>query len=268
MLGRKPYIFRAKVMHKRLIPKINQFNYRVYYLVMPISDLDNPQWQQQIPNNLKINRLGITSFFSKDHGKKDGSSLKLWITDILKQYNLNNNVKNIALIAMPRIFGYVFNPVSFWLCLDGNNNLIAVLSEVNNTFGETHCYLCYHHDFRTINSDDIMVTNKLFHVSPFLERNGEYKFRFTITKNNQIAIYIDYYNENGKKQLLTSLMGKLEPLTKSSLRKAFWQHPLVTFKTIFLIHMQALKLVSKKIKYINKPPQKEQRFSVNKKDSY
>jgi hypothetical protein len=161
---------------------------------------------------------------------------------------------------MPRVLGYAFNPVSFWLCLDEKKNIRAVLCDVNNTFGENHKYLCSNEKASVIKPEHWIEAEKLFHVSPFLKREGKYEFRFSL-KNKDLKIWINFYNKEGKKQLITSLIGTLESLTKHSLRKNFWKHPLVTLKTIYLIHWQALKLILKGIKYIPKPDLLKPTFS-------
>ena len=245
-----PSIFNAKVMHKRLLPRINQFTYGVYYLAFPLSQLAALQdgWR------FGVNRAGVLSFHERDHGVRDGSDLEAWARQILQEHAVPEADGEIVLISLPRVLGYVFNPVSFWLCFDKQNQLRAVINEVNNTFGESHCYLCVHADRRVISSEDWLVADKLFHVSPFLERVGRYQFRFAI-KPDTIGIWIDYLNGEGNKQLLTALTGSLVPYSRQSRRAAFWRHPLVTIKTIWLIHWQAIKLLSKRIGYVPKPEQ-------------
>ncbi|OJX13102.1 MAG: DUF1365 domain-containing protein [Caedibacter sp. 37-49] len=235
-----PQIYTAKVMHKRLFPKKNTFNYGVYYLVLPLPAISIP---------------GIlTSFHAKDLGERSGADPTLWVRGILMDYGLNKKTKNIILVTMPRVLGYVFNPVSFYFCLDDNNDLRAILCEVHNTFGEQHSYLCANFDHTPITSSCWLEAEKVFHVSPFLEREGNYKFRFDL-RPDKLGIWIDYYDSQQQKQLITSLIGTFTPLTSKSLRSAFWHHPLVTLKTIFLIHWQALKLILKGIRYIAKLPQ-------------
>jgi len=246
-----PQLYTAKVMHKRLFPKVNGFSYRIYYIALPLLKMANIAWPRMM------------SFNIHDHGAKDGGDLNDWAREILKQYGLNEITHSISLISMPRILGYVFNPVSFWLCLDDQQQLRAVLAQVNNTFGETHSYLCAHDDKRVIEQDDWLSAEKVFHVSPFLQREGSYQFRFSLNEKT-LGIWIDFYNAEGKKQLITSLMGNLKPLTKSSMRRAFWAHPLVTFKTIMLIHWQAIKLLAKGIAYVPKPEQKKIRLTSTK----
>ncbi len=255
-----PQLFTARVMHKRLFPKVNQFTYGIYYLALPLSKLSDTELKKSLP----INRSGLLSFRTRDYGpRKNNSSpqdLENWIREILASRNLDAEIKNIVLISMPRVLGYGFNPVSFWMCFDTENKLRAILCEVNNTFGETHSYLCVNKDLSPIKEDDWLTSEKLFHVSPFIAREGSYKFRFSLNQD-KLAIWINYHDENDNKQLVTSLIGSLAPLTKKSLRNAFWKHPLVTLKTIALIHWQALKLFSKGIKYNDKPEQKNQRIT-------
>lgn len=241
-----PQIFTAKVMHKRLFPKENSFTYGVYYLALPLP-------AQAIPSRL-------TRFDASDLGYRDGSDPGAYAKSILSQYGLDQKTQHIILITMPRVLGYVFNPVSFYLCLDKDKHLKAVIAEVHNTFGEQHTYLCANKDHTPIDADDWLEAEKLFHVSPFLERSGHYRFRFSL-KNDKLGIWIDYFDKEKNKQLLTSLTGSLTPLSSASLRKAFWSHPLVTLKTILLIHWQALKLVSKRIRYIPKPEQYKEKIS-------
>ena len=251
-----PHILRGQVMHKRLWPRLNQFTYSIYYLALPLSQLEqiNDGWR------CGYNRSALVSFYDRDHGPCDGTSLDTWMRHILAENNISAADGEIVLITMPRVLGYVFNPVSFWLCHDKAGNLRAVLCEVNNTFGETHLYLCAHADARPLSADDVPEAHKLFHVSPFLTRDGRYTFRFAVTERS-CGVWIDYYNPDGRAQLLTALTGRLEPLTRASLSRAFWQTPLVGLRAIFLIHWQALKLVAKRIKYVPKPAQLPQRLT-------
>lgn len=242
----------GKVMHSRLFPKSNKFSYGIYYLSISLSKLS------EIP--IAYNKFGLLSFYDKDHGKCDGSDLQEWLDDIKEQYNLSVANGETTLMCMPRVIGYVFNPVSFWLCHDKEGQLRAVLCEVHNTFGEKHTYVCAHEDQRPIQPEDTLTGQKIFHVSPMLEREGHYEFRFLYSEKS-FAAWIDFYDIENNKKLVTSLIGRLDEMNSKSLSKAFWVYPLITFKAITLIHWQALKLLVKGIKYISKPKQKEQRVS-------
>jgi len=239
-----PSLLSAKVMHKRLFPKVNQFCYSVYYVMIPLSKLDNI--------DIAVNKHRFLSFWVKDHGDKKGGDLRKWADAILTDYQLDASVKEVVLVTMPRVCWYVFNPVSFWLCLDDNDSLRAVICQVNNTFGESHSYVCAHSGGDVIHNDDWLEAKKLFHVSPFLEREGHYQFRFSY-KQGHFGAWIDYYDATNNKTLLTSMVGEHEPLTKVKLYKQSMVCPLVTFKVVFLIHLQAIKLLLKGIKYVAKP---------------
>jgi len=247
-------LINCEVMHQRLSPRKNAFKYDAYYLGIPLSQIES----NAIGETLNLNRFGLHSFYEKDHGYRDGTSLKAWLYDMFDAYKLEKP-KEVFLITMPRVFGYVFNPVSFWFCYNSKDELYAVVSEVNNTFGETHSYLNYLHDKDT-NGD--YVAKKVFHVSPFLEREGYYDFQFSIN-DDSMKIYINLFNENKEKILLTSLIGKVDNLNSMSLKKAFFRVPFLTIRSIFLIHFQAIKLLIKKIKYIPKPDQKKEHISRN-----
>ena len=251
-----PQIFTATVMHKRFFPKVNQFNYGIYYLALPLKRL----YALNAKSHIAINKRGIVSFYEKDHGSRGKQDLQSWIDNILSKHTLSDIIDNVVLVSMPRIFGYTFNPVSFWLCLDKTNQLRAVLCEVNNTFGETHCYFCMKDDGSPIRKEHELTTQKLFHVSPFLERKGHYQFRF-LYDEAKLGIWIDLYDADNNKQLTTSLTGNFENLTRISLRRVFWKYPIVTLKTITLIHLQAMKLLLKRIKYVKKPLQNTKKIS-------
>lgn len=243
-----PQLFTAQVMHSRIFPRRNSFNYGVYYLVLPLPTAP-------VPGRL-------ASFHAKDVGLRDGSDPTQWVRGILTEYSLNELTHDIVLVAMPRVLGYVFNPVSFYFCLDADGQTRAVLCEVHNTFGEQHSYLCAHADHRPIMSGDWLEADKVFHVSPFLPREGSYKFRFDL-RADKLGIWIDYYDAANNKQLLTSLTGEFTPLTAVNLQRAFWRYPLVALKAVLLIHWQALKLVAKGIRYIPRSTQLAEKVAAS-----
>lgn len=250
----------ANVVHKRLSPRENSFAYRVYYVSLPIT-ADNAHHRLE---GLRVNRKGLVSFFDRDHGARDGTSLFQWITGHLTDLGVLG-VTHIQLIAMPRILGYVFNPVSFWVCYGDNDTVQAVLCEVSNTFGETHSYLCAHANHHPITPTETIEAAKVFHVSPFLEVKGHYRFRFRVDAQ-KCVIHIDY-DDGTDKVLATAINGHFVPLNAQASRAAFWQHPLVTVKTIMLIHYQAVKLFVKRVGFFHKPEQRDEQItrSISKK---
>jgi len=129
--------------------------------------------------------------------------------------------------------------------------LRAVLSEVTNTFGERHCYFCFHDDRRPIAKKDNLEARKIFHVSPFLPIAGTYQFRFDLT-SDRVAVTINLCDQ-GQTCLTTSLTGAIMPLSSWRLLMALGANPLLPFKVIALIHFQAIRLYFKRIRHFNKP---------------
>ena len=159
------------VMHRRLRPVAHHFAYRVFFLRLPLTRLEDA--------GIAVNRPGLCSFHYRDHGARDGSHPLAWIRQLLAREGIEADGE-VWLHCFPRVLGYVFNPVSFWFCEDRNGRLQAVLAEVNNTFGEHHSYLLAHPDRRPIETGDALSARKAFHVSPFCEVEGGYAFQFRV----------------------------------------------------------------------------------------
>jgi uncharacterized protein len=236
----------ASVFHARWRPRRNAFRYRAFYLAVPVSE-----FRRGRPSPLlAIDRPGLFSLRTRDYGDRKGAPAD-WIKQTLCEWNISEADGETTLVTMPRVFGYAFNPVNFWLCLDRDGCLRAVLSEVNNTFGERHCYLSFHEDHRVIAAGDTLHARKIFHVSPFMDVKGEYQLRFAYAPNS-ISIAINLFADETL-MLSTTIGGDLRPLSMSRLLRAVLLNPLLPFKVIALIHYQGLKLYLKKMRYYRKP---------------
>jgi uncharacterized protein len=232
------------VMHERHAPARNRFAYAMFTLRLPLSQLHD----MRVPL-LGINRWNLMSVHECDHGPRDGSPLLPWVREQLARHGLADIADGEVLLqTLPRLFGYVFNPVSFWFCHDKSGGLRAVLAEVSNTFGEHHDYLVAHVDGRVIGPDDQLMARKLFHVSPFLPVRGEYAFRFRL-RGGHGFVAIDYFDA-GEKVLTTRLSGRITRLSGRSLLLAWLRCPLLTFGVIARIHWQALRLLIKRVPFL------------------
>ena len=204
---------------------------------------------------VKDNEFGICSFYDKDHGLGDSDSLA-WIESILQENHINHVDGEIWLNTFPRVLGYVFNPVSFWICTRSNGNVQAVLAEVNNTFGERHCYLLYKDSGEAILSGESLKSKKVFHVSPFCEVRGEYLFRFLFSQDSQSganSVARIELHEDSAPLINTSISGTSKPLNRHHLYSALVRYPLMSLGVIFRIHWQALKLWIKGVPFYSKP---------------
>ncbi len=250
----KAGIFFGDVMHVRLRPRRNAFRYRVFFLRFPISAIE------RLENALfSVNRWNIFSFHYRDHGPRDGSHPEAWLRNLLSREGLEAADGEIMLQTFPRMLGYVFNPISFWFCHDRGGALRAVLCEVSNTFGEHHHYLVSHPDAVAIEAGDSFVARKVFHVSPFCEVSGEYRFEFRVGAESS-HVRIDY-DDAGGRLLRTAVSGKGGAFSVRGLLRAFTLYPWMTLGVVVRIHFQALRLWLKGVPWFMKPVPPEREVS-------
>lgn len=237
-----PTLLVGHVMHKRLRPTVHGFVYPVFFVRLPLSRLDAASH-----GLFSVDRFNALSFHRRDHGPRDGSPLLPWIRTVLKEHGLPDNGE-VVLQTFPRVFGFVFNPVSFWLCHNASGELIAMLAEVSNTFGERHNYLLKNPDGAPLQDGQVLQAEKALHVSPFNKIEGGY--RFVLTLNRDVPrIRIDYADTEGP-LLLTAVSGKPQGWAPRALLMALLRMPLLTFGVVLRIHWQALRLWLKKVPFV------------------
>ena len=234
-----PEIVSAHTTHARRGGPANAFRYGVdYVLIDPLTDTG--------PGLFSRNRFNLTAVHDRDHG---GSQLQghVWALGILNTRGLTDC--HLLLLTQPRCLGYVFNPVSFWLAFC-DNDLCAVIAEVNNTYGDRHSYVCANPGFVPIRPDQQIVATKLMHVSPFQDVAGSYAFKFDI-RPDKIAIRINFRNRD--MGLIATLHGHRSPLTNRSIVSALLRRPFGAARVSMLIHWQALKLKLKGATFQRRP---------------
>lgn len=243
----------------------HRFVYPVMYFRLDLSDkLPASHW-------FKHNRFGLYSFFDNDHGSKDKpeQASQDWFFEQLNDAHVDDDmlqrIDRVDIITQPRVLGFVFNPVSFWLAFDADNQLVLALAEVNNTFGVRLSYLLTVDNQQRITKQQLLNAPKLLHVSPFFEVKGSYQFRFDIT-DDKAHILINYYREASSGEvpqgttptLATTLNVTASPLTDKQLAKTFWKYGLSTLLVVARIHWQALKLKLKGATFHSSPPKPQQ----------
>ena len=239
-------ILDARVTHVRHQPRPYALSHKLWYLHIGLDELT------RLPGALLgYNRGKLYSINDRDYGES-GRPLARWIDDAFAAAGCGvPPAGRIALLTMPRIAGFSFNPVSFWLCHDAGGALRAVLAEVNNTFGERHCYLCRKDDASPITARDRLQAFKVFHVSPFLPVDGEYTFRFDESEE-RLGIFITL-TRAGQRILFVSIAGRFAPLTSRGLLARFARAPLPAPLVVLLIHYHAARLYLRGIKLFAKP---------------
>lgn len=239
----------GQVRHVRLRPQRNAFVYANWFVWLPMRQLADPRTH----GALAINRAGLLSFFDQDHGDgrgpEQGGALA-WVQDLLRAEGIHDADGDVWLHTYPRVWGYTFKPVSFWYCHHANGGLRAIVAEVNNTFGERHCYLLDNPSWGVEQE-----ARKVFHVSPFCDVKGGYRFRFMTTERqgaHHTVARIDYDDGHGP-LLQTSVSGALAPATREALRHVLWRYGPMTLMVMARIHWQALKLWLKRTGFRRKP---------------
>ena len=242
-----PLIGFGQVRHTRLRPRKHEFAYPTFFLMLPLRGL------HQYSGPLAVNRRGALSFYDTDHGDgrgpEQGGALA-WLDELLHAEGIVDATGEVWLHCYPRVLGYTFKPVSFWYCHGADGDLRVIVVEVNNTFGERHCYLL---DAPSYGME--LHARKVFHVSPFCDVSGDYRFRFMRTRHggeDRTVVRIDHDDADGT-LLQTSVSGTLLPVSSATLHRAVWRYPAMTFLLIARIHWQALRLWLKRVRFHRKP---------------
>ena len=246
MMTSAPSLLIGQVMHRRLRPAVNAFTYPVFFIQLPLSKLSAASGPI-----FSVDRHNLLSFHQKDHGPRDGSPLLPWIQRLLRDQGLPADGE-VVLQCFPRVLAYVFNPVSFWFCYDRAGNLIAILAEVSNTFAGRHCYLLRNPRGEPLRDGQELRADKAFHVSPFNEIAGGYRFSFHLNRASALA-RIDYDDADGE-LLLTAISGRRQAWSSLALLWAFLRMPLLTLGVTVRIHWQALKLCGKGVPFLGAHP--------------
>jgi uncharacterized protein len=242
----KPRLVRGQVRHTRLQPFVHAFDYRAFYLQLPLRSLAATTRQGL---GWGLNCAALLSVHDRDHG--DGRPLLEWATQTLKAASVHDADGEIWLQTFPRMLGYVFKPVSFWFCERADGSLAAVIAEVNNTFGDRHAYVLKAQG-RSIHNGETLHADKAFYVSPFFKIQGSYRFRFFKSGlGGPDVARIEYRNQDNA-LLLTSMSGVSYPLTAGSAILSWLRYPFFSIGVIVRIHLQALILWWKGATFVSK----------------
>lgn len=236
----------AQTTHARRGNLENAFRYGVDYVLTDLGA--TPPWP------ISRNRFNIWSLWDRHHGGPRGRGRgSEWFRQELQKRGFPLEKAKLVLLTQPSFLWFHFNPVSFWIALiDGEP--CAFVAEVNNTFGHRHCYFCAHQDFRPIRGTETLTAKKLMHVSPFQRVEGQYSFRFHLSKRS-VKIRISYHN--GDQGVVATLVGGRTPATSGSLLGAALRRPTGALRVLALIHWQAAILFLKRAPFLKTPPPPE-----------
>lgn len=234
-------LYFGTVHHTRLRPFTHRFSYGVFYGLFDVDEIE------RLNTTLRLfGKRRPIGFDVRTHGPEDGTSLRIWVEGVLAEAGIDLAGGRIMLLAFPKVFGYVFNPISVWYCFDADERLVAVLHEVRNTFGDKHVYAV------PLDPDDLShAFAKELHVSPFMAVTGDYAFTMNVP-GKRLSVGISHRDGDGE-LFRAGLVGTRRELTDRTLLQALMRHPLMTLRVISAIHWQALLLWRKGAKFHKRP---------------
>ncbi|MGJ3230465.1 MAG: DUF1365 domain-containing protein [Oceanicaulis sp.] len=238
------WLYIGHTVHERRAPFLHRFKYRIASLLI---DLDRIEEAGRASALFSTERFNLFSFFSRDHGARDGSNLKAWARARFEEAGIDGGDGPVRLLCAPRVAGYVFNPLSVYFAYGPDGGLKGVIYQVHNTFGDAHAYVAPAGGARRERQE----AEKVFHVSPFFDVAGRYEF--TLREPGEVfRLSILKQREDGPDLLATMAM-KRRALNTANLAGLFGSQPFSTLKTISAIHFEALKLWMKGARYHSRP---------------
>lgn len=247
-VSHSPRLMRGLVIHDRRGPTRHRFTAQALQMQLPLRSLAHLGNQGGL--GWGLNRWALLSIQAGDHG--DGRPLLDWADAQLQAAGILDADGEIWLYSLPRSLGYAFKPVSFWHCENQAGQTVAIIAEVNNTFGERQAYVL---DCRPgYREGQTLVCQKTFYVSPFCPVEGQYAFRFFRPQsvNPRCLSRIDYLQADGTR-LTTSISGVTQPLTQWLALRVWLGRPWTSLSVIVAIHWQAVRLWLKRLPLISRP---------------
>ncbi len=239
-------LYLGEVSHWRFGNAVHRLRYRLAYVLADLDRLDEANARSRL---LGVGRPRLLSVEARDHGDGRQTGLADWVRGHLADCDVQEPCTTIQLLTLPRMFGYVFNPISVYFIYGNGENPHHILYEVNNTFGDRHYYLA------KIDADSPATPHRLkkeLYVSPFFDVEGQY--RFTVEPPGEgLLLEILYYDGAGAKALMATLRGKRQAVTDWQCLKIIIAFPLMTFGVMAAIHWEALKLFLKGARYRSPP---------------
>ncbi|MCK0208517.1 DUF1365 family protein [Starkeya koreensis] len=248
-------LYVGSVIHVRLKPHRRRLSYRLFSLLVDLDELGALDRRLRL---FSLNRFNVLSLHERDHGAGEPGPLKAYVERQLAAAGLAPDGGAVRLLTMPRVLGYAFNPLSVYFCHRRDGSLLAILYEVNNTFGQRHSYLIPVESGQS--APYRQTANKRFYVSPFMDMDLVYSFRVDPPGEGlRIAILA----RDGDGPVLSAVQSaRRRPLTDGGIARVLVTHPMLTLKVIAGIHWEALWIWAKGIGLRPRPPAPESPVSV------
>lgn len=237
-------LWRGQTVHARYMPFEQRFTYRLFLIEVDIDRLSDADQQSAL---FSVNQPGLFSFYTKDHGaKKKAVPLRDWALAQFAKANVSLDGGSVRLVTFPRHLFYKFAPLSLWYGYSPAGELRGIIYEVNNTFGDTHSYVAAAHDGRNRHESD-----KNFHVSPFFDVSGRYRFTLR-APTDKLDVIVESLND-GARLHFANIKARRQFASTGTLLKTAFTMPFSTLLVTAGIHWEALKLWRRGAGYRSRP---------------
>lgn len=243
-------IYQGWVLHQRYLPRKHSFKYP---LAMLLLDLDNLQQQFKRSRLWSLERFNLISFYRRDYLRSDTKDLKTAVSELIRQRCAEDFHGQIKILTHPRYLGFIFNPVTFYFCSDGDT-LKYIIADINNTpWNERHAYVLKvteNHQSPLYFSFD-----KQFHISPFMPMDVQYQWRFHLNPE-ALAIHMTLIHQ-GEQHFNASMQARMQPLNSKNMRWLPIRYPMQTLRVVLRIYWQALRLWGKHTPFFSHPDKQD-----------
>lgn len=248
-------LYQTRIFHRRTRPKKHKLKYGAFYLLLDLDELDRMHRKLRW---FSYNSFNVFSFQDRDHGPGANAPLRPWVEHHLEKADVDFKGGIIKVLCLPRILGYVFNPITVYYCYHREGWLQAVIYEVSNTFGQRHSYLftLEHNSAEPFKHS----CAKRFYVSPFLDVAGHYEFS---VKSPEQELYLHIRQADQDGTLLDAwINGTKSHVTDRNLLLCLVRFPLLTLKVIGGIHWEALKIWRKGVQTVERPEPPDESVTI------
>ena len=231
----QPWLYQGRVSHRRSQPVRNEFSHRCYLWLV---DLD------ELPRLRGLLRP-LARFEAGDHLGDPSRTIRENVDAFLAGHGIDLRGGRVLMLTNARVAGYVFNPLTVYWCAGASEELVALLAEVHNTYGERHVYLLRPDDHGRATAD------KEMYVSPFFDTGGRYVMRFS-PPGERLSVSMSL-ERHGSRPFSASLHGERRPATERNVVRAALRHPLMPLWVSTLIRFQGIKLWLRRLPVVPRP---------------
>ena len=238
----KSAIYTGEVFHQRFRPRPHRLRYRLFQCLFDLDEIDVVASRFRL---FSRNRLNLFSFYDSDFADRSGRPLRPQVEALMRRAGQEPDGGPIRLLAMPRMLGHVFNPLSLWFCHRRDGALATIIYEVTNTFKERHSYVIAVAEGRGRDGLIRQVCEKNFYVSPFMDLDMRYDF--TVEPPGEATRVVVAGGDAQGPLIVAAFSGQRRELSDGALLAAFLRYPLLTLKVVAGIHVEALWLFLKRV---------------------